>query len=241
MIPQEIKDMINVAIADGEIEEQEKNVILQKAMSIGCNMPDVKMYMEVCEREFFLSQKINEILYDITNHFIDNELAYLTLQGKNELQIRDKFAWLLQCELDNKYGEGIYIVRKEWSKKGRSKVDVAILKVSANKRDYDEVVTIIEFKAQECLLVEPWIFGNRGFRGDVAKLQSLKSNQNINNKLINTQFYFVLLISAQNKKPADYDFAISYVPQMNSSKCGVYPMCATYSYNDINHRNTENR
>ena len=40
--------------------------------------------------------------------FEKNELAFLALQGKIELQLRDKIAWLLQ----QKYGDKYYIKKE---------------------------------------------------------------------------------------------------------------------------------
>ena len=63
--------------------------------------------------------------------FDKNELAFLALQGKIELQLRDKIAWLLQ----QKIGENYYI------KKEYKRCDLAIL-----NKDFTPLC-LIEFKA----------------------------------------------------------------------------------------------
>ena len=91
-----------------------------------------------------------QILGNIPAMFAPNELAFYTLEGKNEAQVRDRFAWMLQNALDQSY-PGQYIVRKEWSAwgSGREKVDIAVLSVGAdisslvvNENSFVDVVSV---------------------------------------------------------------------------------------------------
>ena len=81
---------------------------------------------------------LKDCIEDVANLFQDNELAFLALQGKIELQLRDKIAWLL-------YKKGYYNVKKEYAPRvediGRKKCDLAILD------DDLKPICMVEFKA----------------------------------------------------------------------------------------------
>ena len=130
----------------------------------------------------FLEQQIAEILINnnIATLFHENELVYISLQQKNERQVRDKVAWELQKRLDHRFGVGALMVRCEWPSihdehnldyqsakgiidvsneddevqckkectlNGRKAVDIAVLLMSKDKKDYEEVIALIEFKS----------------------------------------------------------------------------------------------
>ena len=151
------------------------------------------------------------ILNDIPNQFDGNELAYITLQSKNEMQIRDKFAWKMQCELDKEYGFGQYGVRREWSKTGRSKVDVAILRFKNGL--LDTVVALMEFKAHHCLNNEPW--PKVAFPKDVKKMKNMCKNYP------NTDLYFIFLHTGIGKNIVFWGDMATYKGYYKS--CRIYP------------------
>ncbi len=151
------------------------------------------------------------ILNEIPNLFDGNELAYITLQSKNEMQIRDKFAWKMQCELDKEYGFGQYGVRREWSKTGRSKVDVAILRF--NNGQLDTVVALMEFKAHHCLNNEQWPID--AFPNDVNKMIGMCDNYP------DADLYFIFLHTGIGKKPNLFQEMATY--KNFYKKCKIYP------------------
>ncbi len=75
-----------------------------------------------------------EALNKVSSGFEKNELAYLSLTSKMEIQVRDKLSFILYKELLGKY-----IVSREWKR-----VDLAILK---NDNVNNEPVALIELKA----------------------------------------------------------------------------------------------
>lgn len=84
-----------------------------------------------------------EILTESINSFDENELAFLALQGKIELQLRDKIAWCLE-----KKSRGEYYVKREYGIAGRKKCDLAIL----NKDMLP--LCLVEFKAHSASIHE---------------------------------------------------------------------------------------
>ena len=113
------------------------------------------MSNSISEIQKFFQDTLNSLLGSLNDGFADNELAYLSSQGKNELQVRDKIAWLLHCEVTKKYGDQ-YVVCREWSLKefGKQKVDLAVLELNAKCTDINSVVAMIEFKAQSIVKKE---------------------------------------------------------------------------------------
>lgn len=151
--------------------------------------------------------------------FEKNELAYLSAQGKNELQIRDKIAWQLHKEITNKYGNQ-YMVRREWAPKGngRKKVDLAILEMDDSLTSVVRIIALIEFKAQSIVKQEQWYIEE--FKNDVNKMRGIAQKD--------TDLYFVFLETGQDKKADKYKsilgFAVyqtksvSYYQDQNSQK-----------------------
>ena len=81
----------------------------------------------------FIQTEISYLMNNLNKLFPKDELAYFSLQGKNELQIRDKVAWELQTK---------------------------VLEVDPNNTDKSEPVAILEFKAQSFVNKEDWFFGS---------------------------------------------------------------------------------
>ena len=103
---------------------------------------------------------LEEAINAAINTFKQNELAFLALQGKIELQLRDKIAWYLEQNLP----ERVEYVRKEFGIKhlglkdpelkkdynlsNRSKCDLALLDNELKP------ICLIEFKAHSCALYD---------------------------------------------------------------------------------------
>ena len=181
-----------------------------------------------------IKQKIFDELKDILSNipalFQPDELAYLTLQQKNERQIRDKVAWELQKRLDKQYFDSKgpkLIVRCEWPSavdaknlcyqcsglSGRSAVDLAVLLMNDNRTDYEKVVALIEFKADSFLNNEDWPY--IAFAEDVEKMQKFTSLIRKNNsndlRISDSDLYFVFLLSSHDHNNDDsYASAVTY-------------------------------
>lgn len=110
--------------------------------------------------------------------FQPNELAFLALQGKIELQLRDKIAWYLQQNLPN----GVKYVRKEFGIKhlglkdpdlkqynlsNRSKCDLALL------NDDLKPICLIEFKAHSCALYDKNYL--QACKDDINKMNNMET------------------------------------------------------------------
>ena len=108
--------------------------------------------------------------------FQPNELAFLALQGKIELQLRDKIAWYLQQNFPN----GVKYVRKEFGIVGRSKCDLALLDDSMNP------LCLIEFKAHSSATDEHKPKTKSGYYAkcatDIAKMKDMENALNIKMK-----------------------------------------------------------
>lgn len=152
----------------------------------------------------FIQTEISYLMNNLNTLFPNDELAYYSLQGKNELQIRDKVAWELQTKIDNKFGQNKFIVRREWSMEGRSKFDMAVLEVDPNNTDKSEPVAILEFKAQSFVNKEDWFFGS--FYLDVKNMWAFCAKRK------EVDMYFIFLHSTQNQKHVSggYGDAITY-------------------------------
>lgn len=167
----------------------------------------------------FIDEQLRSIIKDIPSLFEPDELAYISLQQKNERQIRDKVAYRLQQNLDKEYGSGQYLVRCEWpsyfdvrkldyskSKEfgkeisWRTAVDMAILKMNETRNDYDEVIALIEFKAHSFLNYEKWPYEE--FAEDVAKMYSMTG---LNSKIQNADLYFIMLTNSIGSDGANLD------------------------------------
>lgn len=150
-----------------------------------------------------------ELLKDFTIGFEKNELAFLSIQGKNEQQIRDKIAWRLQNAIDSMGVENI-VVRREWSlgyisrsnKKNAKpdQVDIAVLQLEKDNESVDDklkvkkILALIEFKAQSLVRPEKWYIDE--FVKDVLKMRGMGEDD--------TQMYFVFLHSSQSSYGGPY-------------------------------------
>jgi hypothetical protein len=108
-------------------------------------------------------QFIEKSIEKITKTYGINELAFLAMQGKIELQLRDKIAWYLEQNIPNNY-----CVKREYNipGNGRQKCDLAIL-----DKDNMKPVCLIEFKAHSAATFEKDYINK--CEKDIAKMQSI--------------------------------------------------------------------
>jgi hypothetical protein len=164
-----------------------------------------------------IQNTLPNLLNNLTSLFATNELAYLSIQGKNEIQIRDKVAWYLQVAIDNQFGQGNYVVCHEWGpKKGRSKVDLAVLD------NQGKPIVLFEFKSHYLLNNEKYMYAE--FVKDSNKMyQFCNGNPNIH-------MYFIFLqnVPSPIQRPVGgvlkYVMPTSYTSRLNKLKQAyVYP------------------
>ena len=155
----------------------------------------------------FVKERLQSLLENLDNLFQDNELAYLSSHCKNELQIRDRIAWRLHQDITKEYGD-LYVVRREWApeEKNKSRVDLAILEMKADKKSVQKVIALIEFKAHAIARPEPAYYGLE-FQNDVKKMHDFKKDVNICD---DADLYFVFLESGQNEKADQYKSVLGY-------------------------------
>lgn len=164
-----------------------------------------------------IQNTLPNLLNKLTSLFAPNELAYLSIQGKNEIQIRDKVAWHLQVAIDNHFGQGNYVVCHEWGpEKGRSKVDLAVLD------NQGKPIVLLEFKSHYLLNNEKYMYAE--FVKDSNKMyQFCNGNPNIH-------MYFIFLqnVPSPIQRPVGgvlkYVMPTSYTSRLNKLKQAyVYP------------------
>lgn len=112
-------------------------------------------------------QIIEESIKNITNTYGINELAFLAMQGKIELQLRDKIAWYLEQNISNNCCVNC-CVKREYNIQGngRQKCDLAIL-----DKDNMKPVCLIEFKAHSAATFEMDYINK--CKNDIAKMQDI--------------------------------------------------------------------
>lgn len=123
---------------------------------------------------------IEDSITNIPSTYGENELAFLAIQSKIELQLRDKIAWYIEKKL--KAGQYIeqninarqYCVRREYNVpgkgKGREKCDLAILDIDNNMKP----VCLIEFKAHSAATFEKGYI--KMCNHDIAKMRRIASS-----------------------------------------------------------------
>lgn len=171
------------------------------------------MSNSISEIQKFVQDTLNSLLGSLNDGFADNELAYLSSQGKNELQVRDKIAWRLHNEVAKKYGDQ-YAVCREWSPKefGRKKVDLAVLELNTKCTDINSVIAMIEFKAQSIVKKENWYLAE--FEHDIDKMQKMAEDCSI---CQDADLYFVFLETGQEGKVDVYKPIIAYSQYLTSN------------------------
>lgn len=198
----------------------------------------------------FIKDQLEDILVNknVAVLFAPDELAYLTLQQKNERQIRDKVAWVLQQRLDKKFGIGAFMARCEWPNdvdsknldyskarplkhsdpkeakelKGRSAVDLAILKMNTNRDDYEEVIALIEFKSHLFLTRETW--AQEQFNKDVEKMVAIseldRNGKQPDYRIKDADLYYIYIMNSHVTagKTNRYASAVGYKNQLDMHK-----------------------
>lgn len=162
----------------------------------------------------FIKNTLHSLLFSLDTLFSPNQLAYYSAHCKNELQIRDIIAWRLHELVSDKYGD-LYVVRREWApeNQGRSRVDLAILKMDSNKEFVEDVIALIEFKAHSIARPEPSFYCTE-FKRDVEKMLMLKSES----ICANAYLYFVFLETGQDRIAEEYKSILGYSIYQNR-KC----------------------
>ena len=157
--------------------------------------------------EDFIKERLQYHLGKLNELFQENELAYLSSHCKNELQIRDRIAWKLHQEITKKYGD-LYVVRREWApeEKNKSRVDLAILEMTADKKSVKKVIAMIEFKAHAIARPEPAYYGLE-FQNDVKKMRKFRSQGGI---FADADLYFIFLENGQSNKANLYESVLGF-------------------------------
>ncbi len=157
--------------------------------------------------EAFIKERLQYHLDKLNELFQENELAYLSSHCKNELQIRDRIAWELHKEITKEYGD-LYVVRREWApeEKNKSRVDLAILEMTADKKSVQKVIAMIEFKAHAIARPEPAYYGLE-FQNDVEKMRKCKFQGGV---FADADLYFIFLESGQNEKADQYESVLGF-------------------------------
>ena len=157
--------------------------------------------------EDFIKERLQYHLGKLNELFQENELAYLSSHCKNELQIRDRIAWKLHQEITKEYGD-LYVARREWApeEKNKSRVDLAILEMTADKKSVQKVIAMIEFKAHAIARPEPAYYGLE-FQNDVKKMRMFRSQGGI---FADADLYFIFLESGQNKKADQFKSVLGF-------------------------------
>jgi hypothetical protein len=111
-----------------------------------------------------MQKVIEDSINNIMNTYAKNELAFLAMQGKIELQLRDKIAWYIEQNIPENYS-----VKREYNTpgSGREKCDLSIL----DKNNGMRPVCLIEFKAHSAATFEK-DYINKCTK-DIAKMQSI--------------------------------------------------------------------
>lgn len=155
----------------------------------------------------FIHDTLQHLLNTLEEGFDTNELAYLSAQGKNELQIRDKIAWRLHNIIESEFGANSkYVVRREWTPNGRdNRVDLAVLELDDSTNQVKRAIALIEFKAQSIVKHEKWYLDQ--FKHDVDKMKSMRSNIACCH---DADLYFVFLVTGQERKAETYLPALGF-------------------------------
>lgn len=155
----------------------------------------------------FVKERLQSLLENLDNLFQDNELAYFSSQCKNELQIRDRIAWRLHQDITKEYGD-LYVVRREWApeENNKSRVDLAILEMTEDKKNVKKVIALIEFKAHAIARPEPAYYGLE-FQNDVNKMRKFRSQGGI---FADADLYFIFFENGQSNKADLYESVLGF-------------------------------
>jgi len=173
---------------------------------------------------------IIKLLGSITTDFEKDELAFVSFQGKNELQIRDKIAWRLHKKLQEKGLPKEYVVRKEWApvEKNKDRFDLAILKLDSNCNHVEKAIAIFEFKAQSLARKENWYVDE--YLHDLQKMKKFSDESTCKE----ADFYFIFLMSGQDRSIKNNEYAIcSGSQKFETRSTTAYVNSGNLNYNQL--------
>ena len=166
----------------------------------------------------YIKERLQYYLDSLDKLFEDNELAYLSSHCKNELQIRDRIAWRLHQDITKEYGD-LYVVRREWAPKEKSRVDLAILEMASDKMSVKKAIALIEFKAHSIARPERSFYCSE-FKNDVEKMLGWKKGKNKVDSCKDAALFFVFLETGQSKEAEEYESILAYsLYQKQNNKC----------------------
>lgn len=166
---------------------------------------------------------IEDSINNIMNTYAKNELAFLAMQGKIELQLRDKIAWYIEQNIPENYS-----VKREYNTpgSGREKCDLSIL----DKNNGMRPVCLIEFKAHSAATFEKGYINK--CTNDIAKMQSIAQGITPAPEV----YYIFFQTEHQGKLPADNGLIAYYgiIKNALNKKIGVNDIHKQW---DDNYRN----
>lgn len=160
-----------------------------------------------------IKDKLKGLLVRIPEFFEKDELSYYSAHCKNEQQIRDRIAWQLHKDITLNTPDGDkYVVRREWAPAGfgKQRVDLAILEMDTKKDTVENVLALIEFKAQSIARDEKWYRDE--FVKDVDKMRKMKHGSK---ECKDAELYFVFLETGQSKEAAEYKSVLGFSKYMD--------------------------
>jgi len=147
-------------------------------------------------------QKLIEVISSISKDFQTDELAYLALTSKVELQLRDKIAFKLHEELKDKC-----LVCREWKPADSNRrIDLAILDKSNSS-----VLCLIEFKAHSVVRYEEEFTTH--LKKDLIKIRDIAETDNVELYYI----YFNNVVISGDISDWVYNNSVKYISTMRSS------------------------
>lgn len=141
-------------------------------------------------------QEIIKTISELSNHFENNEIAYLALTSKIENPLRDKIAYLLHEKMGNDF-----LICREFKTNSNKKVDLAILDM--NKK----IKCLIEFKAHSSMHKEKEYQDH--IINDFTKISNCAEND--------TELYYIFFNNiVESKIPEKYYPSVKYYQRINS-------------------------
>ena len=176
---------------------------------------------------------IEDSINNIHKIYVNNELAFLAMQGKIELQLRDKIAWYIEQNInagqyiEQNINAGQYYVRREYNVpgKGRKKCDLAILDINNNMKP----VCLIEFKAHSAATYE------KGYI-DKCKLDINKMNGIATSTVPTPEIYYIFFLTEHHGELPEDNGLIAYY---NIIKRALNPQKKLGNTNILNKWETE--
>ena len=143
------------------------------------------------------------IISKISDVYQNDELAYLSLTSKIEIQLRDKIAF----ELHQIYHIE-YLICREWksSEYKNHRVDLAIIEISSGNP-----VCLIEFKAKSVIRFESEF--TMHLQNDLNKISKIAQDDNVKLYYI----FFNNMTESENKFESVYNNSVKYISLINKN------------------------